>query len=350
MRAHDLLDILYGIRGPWQESMDLLATQVREPSRHAAATRPPAELAGFGYGEWVATQTQPKQQAPPRSPDEKAADGRGTGAADPSTSATAVLPKSLLPSDPEVPNMDVGYGLEGASVQREDLGTIYLTDRDIMKKTLLRGEAWAFSGDACDAIGIRAAAAAGGGGKRKKVALQRLHWGLVMKAGLSQYCVGTFVPASESKSVKRQSYVQFDLPMAGDPLTSRQYQPAHAALPSRIEHGDGPGRRAGRKARGQPAAEAQADEAATLVAAAATLSASGGARQQPQQRQSQLQPHRRLPRPLRPPMLWPCRQLRRQLPRAHRQPQQRQPQLQPHRRPPRPLRPPILWLHQQPRR
>ena len=59
----------------------------------------------------------------------------------------------------------------------------------------------------------------------------------------------------------------------------------------------------------------------------------------------------RPPRPRRTklPLLWP-RQPRCQLPGARQQPQQRQPQLQPHRRPPRPLRPPILWPRQQPRR
>ena len=47
--------------------------------------------------------------------------------------------RALLPTDPSVLGMDIGCGPDGASVQRADVGTPFVHDRQIKRATLLRG-------------------------------------------------------------------------------------------------------------------------------------------------------------------------------------------------------------------
>ena len=112
--------------------------------------------------------------------------------------------KCLVPDDDEVPRMEVGYGQEGAQVQRADVGTIILPDREIMKKTLLRGDALIFVGKVCDAISSSKME----GAKRKRTSLAKAHWEAVVAAAMEQYRVGTFVHGSQSPLAQRrgQSY------------------------------------------------------------------------------------------------------------------------------------------------
>ena len=48
--------------------------------------------------------------------------------------------------------MDVGYGVAGASVQLGDTSENICTDREIMKKTLMRGKATVYCSDVCDSL------------------------------------------------------------------------------------------------------------------------------------------------------------------------------------------------------
>ncbi|CAK0813141.1 unnamed protein product [Prorocentrum cordatum] len=220
VRGFDLIRLCHDVRKAWQaetpgdaDAAAALASQALEnASRSQLAAMPPNGLPGFD--EWQATQTTPQVPPVPEPEGGEGAPG-GTGAgtfpADvdppvhpagaPRGGAPAAAPAQplmlLKPGDPEVPSMGVGHGEGGAQVQRPDVGAVILKDREMMKKTLMRGGARVFCPDACDSI---SAVSAGEGAKRSRKALRRAHWEAVMRAGLEKYRVGTFVHRTDSEA------------------------------------------------------------------------------------------------------------------------------------------------------
>lgn len=252
-RAYAWLQVLHALRREWssqpadadalatQQALDA-ATRAAQASMHAGASLPE-------FGEWCPTQTQaaaatgseaglpapaiaalvdievdhpggdwPEAREAPNTP----------AAAGPTQASRGSAPdprnvRCLAPGDPEVPSMEVGYGENGAQVQRPDEGHVILKDREVMKKTLLRGEAICFGSDVCGSIS--AALPRVDGAKRRRSSLALRHWDSVMKAALEQYRVGKFVSAldSERQDRPRQSYIQIELPPASDEAMQRLY-------------------------------------------------------------------------------------------------------------------------------
>ena len=122
----------------------------------------------------------------------------------------------------------------GGSVQRADIGAVALTDREMMKKTLLRGESIIFGYDVCDSIKLvpKGDVKAGGGGggaqdgaKAKRPQRQSLriaHWVAVMQAGLGHERVGEF-DAGKGNPDRRGARVHLHLPVDGDTDTTNEY-------------------------------------------------------------------------------------------------------------------------------
>ena len=135
--------------------------------------------------------------------------------------APASQERYLLPVDAEVPGPDVGYGPGGASVQREDLGLSF-KDREIMKRTVMRGQCVVFGSDVCEAMKCKAdgpnaedAEPAAKRAKTKRNTLRLPQWKLVMQAGLDEYRVGVY-DAAQANADKKGARVTFDLPPSGD--------------------------------------------------------------------------------------------------------------------------------------
>ena len=81
--------------------------------------------------------------------------------------------RALLPTDPPVLGVGVGYG-PGASVQRADVGTPFMHDHQIMRATLLRGTHVIYGSDVCGSISHRTTAKEGQ--KRLRTSLKVAHW------------------------------------------------------------------------------------------------------------------------------------------------------------------------------
>ena len=142
--------------------------------------------------------------------------------------------KALLPGDDEVKRMDEGYGAGGASVQRADMGPVLLSDREMMKKTLLRGESTIFGNDVCDSIRLvpkvdaragRLGADVQDGAKGKsqpRQSLKMAHWIAVMQAGLEQERIGVF-DAAKGNPDRHGARVHLHLPAEDDPEATTEY-------------------------------------------------------------------------------------------------------------------------------
>ena len=122
----------------------------------SASTRAPPSIAG------VADQAGAAQAAQMLHPPPPVSRTRGMPQAQSASNC-------LLPNDPDVPGLDVGYGPGGASVQRADLK--FLHDREVMQKTLLRGDPVITASAACDVICSRSSRAGNPEVKRKRVSL-----------------------------------------------------------------------------------------------------------------------------------------------------------------------------------
>ena len=248
VRGFDLIRLCHAVRRAWQEEAPgiaeeagALATQALDlASRSQLAAMPPSSVARGPFREWQPTQPSPREPSAldPLSGALADASGvvgtegeageQGAAGANAANVAAEAAPtptlKLLKPGDPEVPGMDVGYGEGGAQVQRADMGTVIKKDREVMKKTLLRGEARVFGPDVCDSISI-SVPAENSGQKRARKALCRGHWEAVMKAGLEKYRVGTFVHHSDSEVQDRrgQSYVDLEVPPQNNPEAAAEF-------------------------------------------------------------------------------------------------------------------------------
>ena len=225
VRAYDLMMVLQAVRDAWctpsrreakissQEKSDL-----EEATRRAAAAAPSGlPLGGRGFGAWAPTQVE-MDVSDKKGDAEALVSQRADG-----VERQAPEVRALLPSDVAVPSMSVGYGPDGAQVQRSDLGTVILSDREVMRATILRGEATVFGADVCGSISRRTSKQDEHETKRpRKESLKLCHWEAVMKAGLQMYRVGTFFPAGQAdedgadRRKKKGSYVKLELPPADD--------------------------------------------------------------------------------------------------------------------------------------
>ena len=242
VRAYELLQILHGIRAAWHSadsSRDAAVSSRRvsqaEIARNAAAaTQPGMPLNVEEYGLWQPTQWAGTHPSEVPAADDVHADAAGesaeavSGAAPSRASHNVGQPAAVhvsLPSDAEVPDMEVGYGCNGVSVQQSDLGTVILSDREVMKATILRGEAVVYSVDVIGCISrprrTPGQAEEPEAKRSKKDCLKLHHWECVMKAALDTYRVGTFfpdgLPDADSDARRRgRSCVQLSLPAAND--------------------------------------------------------------------------------------------------------------------------------------
>ena len=90
-----------------------------------------------------------------------------------------------LPVDADVASMEYGYGPDGAQAQRGDLGhKTILSDRTVMRATLLRGEPVVYGVDVTGPLSVRGPSQ--GDRKRPRMSLKMGHWEQVMQAGLLQ--------------------------------------------------------------------------------------------------------------------------------------------------------------------
>jgi hypothetical protein len=106
--------------------------------------------------------------------------------------------------------MGVGYGPNGETVQVSNAACPWGTDREIMKKTVLRGKSKVSAKEVCDAI-RSSVPNPQDTSKKRKVALPRRAWEEVMTAGFAKYPVGKLVNAGAA-----DAHVQFAAPPAQD--------------------------------------------------------------------------------------------------------------------------------------
>ena len=227
IRAYDLLQLYQEIVQIWagQEST-LEAASIEEArvgvelaNRRAAAARLPG-LERSGFSDFLATQFPPTLQ----DPNVLMADGSGTAQVRQSQQEQSQVmvgtpsTRYLLAGDTEVPNMDVGYGESGASVQMSDVSPILLKDREIMKRTVLRGTATVFGNDVCENVRVRLPETTSSGqppAKKTRSTLKMCHWIAVVQAGLGQYRVGE-LDLARSNADRKGPRVHFQMPPEGD--------------------------------------------------------------------------------------------------------------------------------------
>ncbi|CAK0829906.1 unnamed protein product [Prorocentrum cordatum] len=84
----------------------------------------------------------------------------------------------------------IGFPQDGASAQMQEHGDVFLAGREIMNKTILRGEPTVFCSDVRGSI-RKTLPSQEPAVRGKTVALRQHHWKAVMQAGLGQYHIGT---------------------------------------------------------------------------------------------------------------------------------------------------------------
>ena len=101
-------------------------------------------------------------------------------------------------------------------LQRADVGTPFMHDRQIMRATLLRGTHVTCGSDVCGSISHRTTAKEGQ--RRLRTSLKVARWEQVMRAGLAKYRVGELVEARDSQAPYRfgTAFVRLALPADGD--------------------------------------------------------------------------------------------------------------------------------------
>ena len=135
----------------------------------------------------------------------------GNAVASPPSSAQAPPHAPLLqPGDRRLPPMTEGYGEDGSSVQDPIHGAAVFSDREIMHKTLLRGEAVIFGRKVIDSLAVKRRRVEGGGYSKESVKLA--HWKAVMLAGLAKHRVGAYDSGATCITHPNQPRVRLDLP------------------------------------------------------------------------------------------------------------------------------------------
>jgi hypothetical protein len=240
VRAWEVLNVFHGIRDIYEAgppAARTLASQ-RLTQRDAAERRVAGALVQLdgrsGWAEFAMTQataaTQPGDAATSAAPLPGVEGLPASETLQPSELPSvdvAPTPGYLMISDPQVPAMDVGYGEGGASVQvRVGDEAVHWSDREIMKKTLLRGESVVFMTDVCDSIRKNVPVTPvlpQGKPKTKSVSLKTGHWKAVMQAGLDMHRIGTYHNGDGEEEKKGHPRIRFLLPPADSPELQRCY-------------------------------------------------------------------------------------------------------------------------------
>jgi hypothetical protein len=220
VRAFDLFVSLLEQRRVWQEGpaaqpagiprdAEEQARAASEAQRQRAVANRPVGV--DGYSDFAMTQA-----ASAREPHEAEGDA--------AASASRTQVRCLVPTDAEIPDMETGYGPNGESVQREEDGPIFMSDRQIMRATLLRGEAVIYGRDVCGSVSDRTPRSRAGQ-KRSRVSLRQTHWKNVMKAGLAKYRIGDYVDEGAALPPYRtgQAYVRLAFPPDGNVALATEY-------------------------------------------------------------------------------------------------------------------------------
>ena len=259
VRAFDLLSILASIASAWGEednkkSGDDDGARPPEDVRRTVSVRADVDaerLNAAGFATWTPSQVQVDEGAPEtrgvrhqHDKDQgKALDGAqsettggqlgdapvveeqgyseeisAVGRKEPAARALAPGGDNavLLPEDAEVPSISVGYGPDGEQVQDS-----MWKDREIAKRTLMRGEAEIFAKDVCG--NIRCWKKDKGSGGPKQVSLQRQQWKDVMMTALDKYRVGFFVPDPNPGASSKGDSVKLCLPNSANKFDVTQY-------------------------------------------------------------------------------------------------------------------------------
>ena len=238
LRAYDALLIFHGVRTANANDRHGSLAQPGRPRHCCKKGSTPAALGGrHGFDDFPLTQREPPARESGAQPEAIAApageqpqDPHEVGRFDDQMESqcnlafeeteTGARPgaaaKFLLKNDPEVPKMNVGYGVAGASVQLGDTSEIICTDREIMKNTLMRGRrrgATVHCSDVCDSLRKQKTCHPGApDGIKRTVALKQQHWKAVMEASFLQYCVGTHEDGADAQTRPRQARLHFSLP------------------------------------------------------------------------------------------------------------------------------------------
>lgn len=177
-RAWVLLQVLLKMKESWSKPEDdgVLRCQVPKVPTEFLTKVPqfaslPSELTSFPA-------TQPDKEKPP--------------VAD---TSSMPVPKAL----------QVGFGPDGTSAQSEPS---FMTDREIFRKTLLRGKPKVSFSD----LSLRRTEKPAEGGKTKKASVTKEAWEAVMEAGFSQFPVGKLENKGTGKSVVTFAQVPDDEP------------------------------------------------------------------------------------------------------------------------------------------
>ena len=198
VRAYELFKLINGQRQAWQQGdsgsggegalagHELTLTQMRAQALSGAAPPTAQQYSVFA----------PTQQGPdPIDPGRASSPGLSADAVGGDAPPGRCARSCKLPTDADVPAMEYGYGPGGAQAQRGDTThKVIMSDRAVMRATLLRGEPVVYGVDVTGALSVRGPPK--GECKRPKMSLKIAHWEQVMQAGLSQYRIGEFVPAS----------------------------------------------------------------------------------------------------------------------------------------------------------
>lgn len=154
---------------------------------------PPAQESQFpGQGQQAASLEQSQHRAMARAQDLPPA------------------PSILQIGDCELPVMQEGYGDGGASVQDPMYGAVLFSDREVMQKTLLRGEAVIFGRQVIDCMSVKKRRTVGSGYTKESVKLA--HWKAVMQAGLAKHRVGVYDSGASCPDFPNQPRIRLDLP------------------------------------------------------------------------------------------------------------------------------------------
>ena len=112
-------------------------------------------------------------------------------------------------------------------MQDETFGEVVMSDRDLMKKTLLRGEAVIFGKRVLDSTGkkrsVEGQLTNAGRPQYSKVSFEYAHWKAVMEAGLQQHRVGRFSSGEGCAEQPGQARIYVDLPPANDPQLVQEF-------------------------------------------------------------------------------------------------------------------------------
>ena len=218
VRSYDLLMLCHEIRAIIQgdkavqerQARDEQATAVEIEGRRKTVDSAPPNFPRSQWPEFQLTQANP-------------AVGEALGEADATAFSAVEAPsgqrvdaplKLLSASDPEVPEGTTGYGVNCSSVQNPDCGPVFISDREVMKKSLSRGKKVVFVADVCDAL--RTKVSEEGYTRRKTVSLNQLHWETVMKAGLALERIGAFDDGKSAAFRNDRPTIIVSLPPQGD--------------------------------------------------------------------------------------------------------------------------------------